>query len=90
MLQRNAPPVLLAETLPSRWADFVRNAPVKDLGWGTRAAPQQAQPFAAPPGGQPRASFRSGSANALYFGSVPGGQLDPDAQPPQPPPPPQL
>lgn len=74
-------PYVLSEIMPSRWSDFIRNAPVDKMDWGTRASPQARQPFAAPPGqGPPLNSYRSGSAKALYFGSVPGGQLQPDAR----------
>ena len=74
-LRRDVPPAILAETLPQHWAAFVRNAPIDQLSWGTRQAPQQRQPFAAPGSGPPQASYTSGSATAVYYGRQP-------AQPP--------
>lgn len=73
-LRRNVPAVVLAEILPKRWSDFIRNSDIKNLDWGTRPAPQQRQPFAAQ---QPSAqagpgapnAYRSGTSKALYFGS---------------------
>lgn len=73
-------PAILAETLPQHWAAFVRNAPIDQLSWGTRQAPAQRQPFAAPADGQPQASYTSGTATALFYGTQPVQQ--PGQQPP--------
>lgn len=77
-LQRDAPAVVLAEAMPSKWSDFIRNAPMETVRpLGTRAAAQQGgQRFAAASGGATQ-SYTSGTAKALYYApqAQPGGGL---------------
>ena len=73
---RDVGAAVLAEAMPRRWSDFIRNAPmetVRPLGTRAAAAPLQQQ-YGAPQ------SYRSGSATGLYY--------PPYATPPPPPPPP--
>jgi hypothetical protein len=72
---RDVRAAVLAEAMPRRWSDFIRNAPMETVKpFGTRAAaPPAPQQYAAPQ------TYRSGSATALYY--------PPATTPPQPPPP---
>ncbi len=65
-MQLGVEAVVLAEAMPSRWSDFIRNAPMETVKpLGTRAADgtQAQQQY-----GQQVQSYRSGSAKALYYG----------------------
>lgn len=71
-----------------RWADFIRNAPLDKLDWGTTAlANQTRQQFAqqgSAGGGAPTSTYRSGTAKALYYGGQQQQQQQ-DGQGPQQP-----
>jgi len=61
-LLAGVPAVVLAEAMPSKWSDFIRNAPMdKVRPIGTRAAAQQTKQVY---GTQ---SYTSGSATAFYY-----------------------
>lgn len=54
-------PVVLAEAMPSKWSDFIRNAPMDEMrSLGTRSAPQAPQRYAG-------ASYTSGTATARLY-----------------------
>lgn len=64
---------MLAEAMPSKWSDFIRNAPMDEMrSLGTRSAPSATQRYAG-------ASYTSGTATARMYPPAPrqpggGGQ----------------
>ena len=74
-LRSGVPQKVLAEVFPRHYADYIRNAPVGELNWGTRASPQPRQPIGVPSAhGGATSSYRAGSGKALYFGGAPQQQ----------------
>ncbi len=60
-VRRDVQPVVLAEAMPSKWSDFIRNAPMDEMRTlGTRSAPSAPQRFAG-------ASYTSGTATARMY-----------------------
>lgn len=71
-MRRDVPPAILAEAMPRRFSDFVRNGPMDTVRpLGVTPAPQRAQQRYAPP-----QTFTAGTSTAIYY---------PPQQQPQPP-----
>ncbi|KAL4443602.1 hypothetical protein ABPG75_011339 [Micractinium tetrahymenae] len=67
-VRRDVQPVALAEAMPSKWSDFVRNAPMDEMrSLGTRSAPTSPPRYAS-------SSYTSGTATARLYPPQPPPQ----------------